>query len=96
MAIVRWLGLSEERLLEWSFEDGWELHYKFLGREIPDIPFPNGNPPKAWAERIAKTTADYHAKAIRNMVLFGAVIGGIGGVGGQGLDLLWFQSTDWD
>jgi hypothetical protein len=74
VAMVRGLGLGEERLLEWSVEDGWEPLCRFLGREVPGVPFPNGNPPRAWAERIAKTTAAYHTKAVRNMMVFGAVV----------------------
>jgi hypothetical protein len=74
VAMVRGLGLGEERMLEWSVEDGWEPLCKFLGKQVPDgVPFPKGNPPKAWAERIATTTAGYHAKAVRNMIVFGAV-----------------------
>lgn len=79
VAMVRGLGLPEERLLEWSVEDGWEPLCRFLGRDVPDIEFPNGNPPQAWAERIAVTTAEYHARAVRNMTLFGAVVVAVGG-----------------
>ncbi|KAL4921334.1 hypothetical protein BDW62DRAFT_174481 [Aspergillus aurantiobrunneus] len=79
VAMVRGLGLSDERMLEWSVEDGWEPLCRFLGREVPDVPFPNGNRPQAWAERIAVTTADYHVRAVRNMVLFGAVVVGLAG-----------------
>lgn len=74
VAMVRGLGLGEGRLLEWAVEDGWEPLCAFLGKQVPDVPFPKGNPPKAWAERIAVTTAGYHAKAVRNMMVFGAVV----------------------
>ena len=74
VAMVRGLGLGEERMLEWSVEDGWEPLCAFLGKQVPGVPFPKGNPPKAWAERIAATTAGYHAKAVRNMIVFGAVV----------------------
>lgn len=79
VAMVRGLGLSEERLLEWSVDDGWEPLCRFLGRDVPDAEFPNGNPPQTWAERIAVTTAEYHARAVRNMILFGAVVVVVGG-----------------
>ncbi|KAJ6188269.1 hypothetical protein N7519_003177 [Penicillium mononematosum] len=63
VAMVRGLGLPEDRLLEWSVEDGWEPLCRFLSKPVPDIPFPNGNPPKAWAERIAKTMEAHHRRA---------------------------------
>jgi hypothetical protein len=33
-----------------------------------------GNPPKAWPQKIATTTGGYHAKAVRNIIVFGAVV----------------------
>ncbi|KAI2694602.1 hypothetical protein DTO006G1_5634 [Penicillium roqueforti] len=72
VAMVRGLGIPEDQLLEWSVEDGWEPLCKFLGKATPTIEFPNGNPPKAWAERIAKTMEIHHKRAVRNMLLFGA------------------------
>ncbi|KAL3475531.1 hypothetical protein BJX99DRAFT_157738 [Aspergillus californicus] len=74
VAMIRGLGIAPERILEWSVEDGWEPLCAFLGKEIPTEEFPNGNPPQAWAERIVKTTGEFHARALRNMVLFGAVV----------------------
>ncbi|KAL4862290.1 hypothetical protein BDV12DRAFT_207324 [Aspergillus spectabilis] len=79
VAMIRGLGLPQERILEWSVEDGWEPLCEFLGKEVPNEEFPNGNPPRAWAERIARTTVDYHKRAIRNMVLWGAVVVGVSG-----------------
>ncbi|KAL4800836.1 hypothetical protein BDV19DRAFT_383855 [Aspergillus venezuelensis] len=80
VAMIRGMELPSDRMLEWSVEDGWGPLCKFLGKEVPDVPFPNGNPPKAWAERIAVTTRDYHRKAVRNMVLWGALVVGLTGV----------------
>ncbi|KAL2839367.1 hypothetical protein BJY01DRAFT_250547 [Aspergillus pseudoustus] len=75
VAMIRGLGLPEERLLEWSVEDGWGPLCEFLGKEVPaGVEFPNGNPPKAWAERIARTTVQYHQRAVRNMVISAAVV----------------------
>ncbi|CAI7568329.1 unnamed protein product [Penicillium viridicatum] len=73
VAMVRGLDLPDGRLLEWSVEDGWEPLCRFLGKPVPDIPFPNGNPPKAWAERIGKTMEAHHKRAVRNMLVFGAL-----------------------
>lgn len=72
VAMVRGLDLPEDQFLEWSVEDGWEPLCKFLGKATPTIEFPNGNPPKAWAERIAKTMEIHHKRAVKNMLLFGA------------------------
>ncbi|KAL4954352.1 hypothetical protein BDW69DRAFT_194080 [Aspergillus filifer] len=80
VAMIRGLGLPSDRMIEWSVEDGWEPPCAFLGKEVPDVPFPNGNPPQAWAERIALTTKDYHRKALRNMLIWGAVVVGLTGV----------------
>ncbi|KAL2807822.1 hypothetical protein BJX63DRAFT_57265 [Aspergillus granulosus] len=81
VATIRGLGLPEERLLEWSVEDGWQPLCRFLGKEVPaGGEFPNGNPPKAWAERIQKTTVEYHKRAVRNMVITAAVLFALLGV----------------
>ncbi|KAJ5550492.1 hypothetical protein N7461_005190 [Penicillium sp. DV-2018c] len=74
VAMIRGLGLPEDRLLQWSVEDGWEPLCRFLGKPVPGTQFPNGNPPKAWAARIVKTMEAHHRRAVRNMLLFVAVI----------------------
>ncbi|KAF9885200.1 hypothetical protein FE257_000651 [Aspergillus nanangensis] len=78
VAMIRGLGLPENRLLEWSVEDGWEPLCRFLGKDVPSEEFPNGNPPKAWAERIARTMESHHRRAVRNMLLTGTVVVGAG------------------
>ena len=35
--------VPKERLLEWTAKDGWEPLCKFLGKDIPDQPFPHTN-----------------------------------------------------
>lgn len=72
-AMIKGLNLPDDQLLEWSVQDGWEPLCKFLGKPIPDSDFPNGNPPKAWAERIARKMKRHHDRAIRNMLIFGAL-----------------------
>lgn len=74
VAMVKGLGLPEDRLLQWSVEDGWEPLCRFLGKEVPQLEFPDGNPPKAWSERIAKSMEAHHQRAIRNMLLFMAFL----------------------
>ncbi|KAK4225773.1 hypothetical protein QBC38DRAFT_481997 [Podospora fimiseda] len=41
-AMIRGL-VPKERLLEWYIEDGWEPLCKFLGKPVPDVPFPHAN-----------------------------------------------------
>ncbi|KAK5467586.1 hypothetical protein LTS15_000559 [Exophiala xenobiotica] len=35
--------VPKDRLLEYQVQDGWEPLCKFLGKEVPDVPFPRGN-----------------------------------------------------
>jgi hypothetical protein len=74
VAMIRGLDLPKDRLLEWSVEDGWVPLCEFLKRDIPEEAFPSGNPPKAWAERIAVTMQAHHERAVRNMIGFGSVL----------------------
>ncbi|CAL5871894.1 uncharacterized protein PFLUO_LOCUS6149 [Penicillium psychrofluorescens] len=74
VASIRGLGLPDHQFLEWSVDDGWEPLCRFLGKEVPQLDFPNGNPPKAWAERIATTMEMHHRRAARNMLVFGGVM----------------------
>lgn len=74
VARIRSLNLPEHKLLEWSVEDGWEPLCKFLDRDVPTTTFPNGNPPKAWADRIANTMQKRHEKAIKNMIIFTSAV----------------------
>ena len=69
-ALVRGSVTRAENLLEWSPEDGWELLCKFLGKPVPDVPFPNGNDGQAYVEKIGKLYRSFYAKADRNMAIF--------------------------
>lgn len=46
------------RLLEWSPSDGWEPLCAFLGREVPDEPFPAVNDGAAFADNIIRASLD--------------------------------------
>lgn len=41
-----------ERLLEFSLKDGWEPLCKFLGKPVPDIPFPHINDTESFHEKL--------------------------------------------
>ncbi|KAI0477586.1 P-loop containing nucleoside triphosphate hydrolase protein [Xylariaceae sp. FL0804] len=67
-----------ERLLEWTVEDGWEPLCRFLGKDIPDEPFPhvNGNGDE-FKERGSAVMGRSIRKAALNFVAiaFFAVVG---------------------
>ncbi|KAH8172995.1 hypothetical protein LIA77_07250 [Sarocladium implicatum] len=63
-----------ERRLEYKLGDGWEPLCKFLGKPVPDVPFPRAN------ER--KVMADKQDKGLRIVYMgMGAVLVGIGAAG---------------
>lgn len=53
-------GVPEERLLDFRLGEGWEPLCRFLGREVPDVPFPHLNESAAFQE---------HTRRSRNKVL---------------------------
>ncbi|KAM6537998.1 hypothetical protein FALCPG4_003887 [Fusarium falciforme] len=67
----------KERLLEWSVEDGWEPLCEFLGKPVPDEPFPHENAAVGWAGQEMKLDKRYIMGAVRNLAVLGAVGTGI-------------------
>ncbi|KAI0377368.1 hypothetical protein F5Y04DRAFT_179907 [Hypomontagnella monticulosa] len=61
--LVRNTGLSPDRFLEWSAEDGWEPLCEFPGKPIPQEPFPSGNTPDVYNKRLAAIMMGYYATA---------------------------------
>lgn len=55
------------RLLLFDFEEGWEPLCKFLGKEIPDVPFPRVNETEAVQEKVNLYIAEGYR---RSMVKF--------------------------
>lgn len=43
--------VPEDQLLVMQLGEGWERLCKFLGKEIPSVPYPNGNSTKEFQER---------------------------------------------
>ncbi|KAF5007155.1 hypothetical protein FDECE_6508 [Fusarium decemcellulare] len=41
-----------ERLLEYNLKDGWEPLCKFLGKPVPDVPFPHINDKESFHEKL--------------------------------------------
>ena len=44
--------VPEGRRLEWKLEEGWEPLCRFLGKEVPDEPFPRVNDGQDFVERV--------------------------------------------
>ncbi|KAJ5833622.1 hypothetical protein N7474_001933 [Penicillium riverlandense] len=59
---------------KWVYDQHVASIKGFLDKEVPQMDFPNGNPPKAWAERIAMTMEMHHRRAVWNMLVFGGVM----------------------
>lgn len=70
--------VPKERLLEWSVEDGWEPLCEFLGKPVPDEPFPHENAAAGWAGQEMKLGKRYIMGAMRNLAVLGAVATGVG------------------
>jgi type IV secretory pathway TrbF-like protein len=72
--MVRGLGLPRDRLLEWTAADGWEPLCEFLGKDVPTEAFPQGNPTTEWVERVGATMQEHNRRAVRNMLVFFAML----------------------
>lgn len=64
-----------DRLLEWTYEDGWEPLCKFLGKEVPSEPFPHANAAGGAYESRAEEFMQRKGRiAIRNLCIIVAVV----------------------
>jgi Sulfotransferase domain len=45
-------NVPAERLLVWSFTDGWEPLCEFVGAPVPDVPFPRVNDSRQFVDRV--------------------------------------------
>ncbi|OTA61470.1 hypothetical protein K449DRAFT_382871 [Hypoxylon sp. EC38] len=68
--------VSEERLLEWTPEDGWDPLCKFLEKPIPAEPFPHTNTMAEWEAREATMVRKYMIQAVKTLVLVSAIATG--------------------
>ncbi len=58
--------VAKDRLLEWTVEDGWEPLCEFLGKDVPNEPFPHVNTrDKGWKDREARLRKDLVFPAMR-------------------------------
>lgn len=65
--------VPKERMLEFELGQGWEPLCKFLGKPVPDVPFPHRNE----AETIKAGIDAFVFKALTNSLRNIAVVGGI-------------------
>ncbi|KAI1082521.1 P-loop containing nucleoside triphosphate hydrolase protein [Whalleya microplaca] len=73
--IIRGL-VPKERLLEWTVEDGWEPLCEFLGKPLPDEPFPHANAAAGWSGQESKVAQRFLFGAAKTVMLLGAIIVG--------------------
>jgi len=66
-----------ERLLEYELGSGWEPLCKFLGKPIPNEPFPHINEKAALKEWIAITTRRSLFNAARNIVIVASALSAV-------------------
>lgn len=70
--------VPKERLLEWTVEDGWEPLCEFLGKPVPDEPFPNTNAAAGWHNHEDKIAKMYMMEALQTVVVLSAILIGTG------------------
>jgi len=71
--------VPSERILTYQLGTGWEPLCKFLGKDIPDVPFPRRNE----AEAIVAVFDTFAAKAMRHSIINLSVVIGISAIGGM-------------
>ncbi|KAK7048397.1 hypothetical protein R3P38DRAFT_2504967 [Favolaschia claudopus] len=62
--------VPKERLLEWTVEDGWEPLCQFLGKPVPDEPFPHANSAAGWVGQETKIAKRFLLDAAKGLLLF--------------------------
>lgn len=79
-AMVRGM-VPEDRLLEWSVDDGWEPLCKFLNKPVPEEPFPHTNTAAGFAGQEKKLAMRYVMGAVKNLtIIVGAITAGTAAV----------------
>lgn len=76
-AMIRGL-VPEENLLEWTVEDGWEPLCQFLGKDIPDVEFPNTNSVAGFKGREEQAMGLWFGECFRNMGIVAVGLASIG------------------
>lgn len=66
--------VPKENLLEWTVEDGWEPLCKFLGKPVPEEPFPHVNAAAGWQGHEQRLAKKYILGVLRNLTLMFLVL----------------------
>ena len=67
--------VPKDRLLEWYIEDGWEPLCKFLGKPVPDVPFPHANAANSgWKAREEQCNKRWVERAFLRLIGMGTML----------------------
>jgi hypothetical protein len=66
--------LPKDRLLEYRVGEGWEHLCTFLGKPVPEVPFPKVNDAQQYVSRIGKRNRELLCWEIWRYFLFGAAV----------------------
>ena len=72
-------SIPKERILEYKLGSGWKPLCEFLGKEVPDVPFPHRNEGQA----ISQVFKVFAGKAVKNSVINLSILTGICAVTGS-------------
>jgi hypothetical protein len=61
-------NVPAERLLDFKLSDGWGPLCEFLGKEVPDVPFPHVNDSAEYATRRKRLGKKMIKRALRNVL----------------------------
>lgn len=70
-------AVPKERLLDYKLGSGWEPLCKFLGKEVPDVPFPHQNEAAILAKSIGAAFTKSAKNSARNLLIVAGVVGSI-------------------
>ncbi|KAF5627437.1 hypothetical protein F52700_8363 [Fusarium sp. NRRL 52700] len=62
-------NVPKEHLLDFKLVDGWEPLCRFLGKDIPNVPFPHVNDLKEYAAREKRLEKKMFKLALRNLII---------------------------
>jgi hypothetical protein len=72
--------VPKDRLLEWTVHDGWAPLCEFLGKPIPEEPFPHVNTVAGFEGQESRIAKRYLFGAVRTLVMLSAIAVGSGAV----------------
>lgn len=70
-------AVPKERLLEYKLGSGWEPLCKFLGKEVPDVPFPHRNEAIILANAMGAAFGKSMKNSAFNLLVVAGAVGGI-------------------